>query len=144
MITYVDHIGIVSHSLEQAGEVLVERLGLAWDTERAPLPDGGYFAPERTRIFFVKVGVGETKIEILLPDDAESGIGRYLERRGPGLHHIGYGSDDVVADTQQFIDNGLRYIDFGEPIEDITASFFHPASADGILTEIVRDRRPVR
>ncbi|MYE47161.1 MAG: hypothetical protein F4X25_10565 [Chloroflexi bacterium] len=143
MITYVDHIGIVSQTLEQAGEVLVERLGLAWDIDRAPMPEGGYFAPERTRIFFVRVGVGETKIEILLPDDARSGIGRYPERRGPGLHHIGYGSDDVVADTKQFIDNGLRYIDFGEPIEDITASFFHPASADGILTEIVRDRRPV-
>lgn len=84
MITCVDHIGIVSHSLDQAGEVLVERLGLAWDTDRAPLPEGGYFAPERTRIFFVRVGVGETKIEILLPDDTRSGIGRYLERRGPG------------------------------------------------------------
>lgn len=50
----------------------------------------------------------------------------------------------MIADTRQFIDNGLRYIDFGEPIEDITASFFHPASANGILTEIVRDRRSNR
>ncbi len=50
----------------------------------------------------------------------------------------------MVADTQQFIDNGLRYMDFGEPIEDITASLFHPSSADGILTEIVRDPRPNR
>ena len=90
------------------------------------MPEGNYFAPERTRIFFVRVGLGETKLEILLPDDAESGIGRYLDRRGPGLHHIGYGSDDVIADTKQFIDNGLRYIDFGEPIEDITASFLPP------------------
>ncbi len=50
----------------------------------------------------------------------------------------------MIADTKQFIDNGLRYMDFGEPIEDITASLFHPNSANGILTEIVRDLRPVR
>ena len=98
MITYVDHSGVRTAS--QAA-TCSSRLGLAWDIERAPMPEG-YFAPERTRIFFVRVGLGETKIEILLPNDAESGIGRYLERRGPGLHHIGYGSDDLVADTKQF------------------------------------------
>ena len=141
MITHLDHIGIVSHSLEQAGDVLVDKLGLDWDTERTPLPKGGYFAPERTKIFFVKVNLGETRIEILLPDDNQSGIGRYLERSGPGLHHLGYASDDVVGDTKLFIERGLRYIDFGGPIEEITASFFHPKTADGILTEIVPDRR---
>ena len=144
MITHLDHIGIVSNSLEQAGDVLVDRLGLDWDPERTPMPKGGYFAPERTKIFFVKVNLGETRIEILLPDDNVSGIGKFLERNGPGLHHLGYASDNVVADTKQFIENGLRYIDFGGPIEDITASFFHPKSANGILTEIVPDRRPNR
>jgi len=142
MITYLDHVGIVAHSLEEAGAVLVDQLGLQYDKERTPFPTGGFFAPERTKILFVKVNLGETRIEILLPEDNRSGIGRYLERRGPGLHHLGYGSTDVVGDTKLFMERGLSYIDFGGPIEEITASFFHPKTAGGILTEIVPDRRP--
>ena len=88
------------------------------------------------------MNLGETKIEILLPDDNASGIGKFLERRGSGLHHLGYGSTDVVGDTKLFMERGLAYIDFGGPIEEITASFFHPKTAAGILTEIVPDRRP--
>ena len=144
MIISLDHVGIVAHDLDEAGDVLVNQLGLAYDTERTPFPKGGYFAPERTKIFFVKVNLGETRIEILLPDDNESGIGKFLERRGAGLHHLGYGSTDVVEDTKLFIERGLRYIDFGGPIEEITASFFHPKSAAGILTEIVPDRTGLR
>ena len=63
MITYVDHIGIVSHSLEQAGDVLVEKLGLAWDIERAPMPEGNYFAPRaHAHLLRRRVGLGETKM----------------------------------------------------------------------------------
>lgn len=140
MIISLDHVGIVARDLDDAGDVLVNQLGLQYDTERTPFPKGGYFAPERTKIFFVKVNLGETRIEILLPDDNQSGIGKFLERRGPGLHHLGYGSTDVVGDTKLFIERGLQYIDFGGPIDEITASFFHPKSAGGILTEIVPDR----
>ena len=141
MITHLDHVGIVANSLEEAGAVLIDQLGLEYDEQRSPFPDGGFFAPERTRIFFVKVNLGETRIEILLPTDNVSGIGRFLERRGPGLHHLGYASTNVVEDTKLFMERGLEYIDFGGPIEEITASFFHPRSAGGILTEIVPDRR---
>lgn len=140
MIISLDHVGIVAPDLDAAGDVLVNQLGLQYDTDRTPFPKGGYFAPERTKIFFVKVNLGETRIEILLPDDNQSGIGKFLERRGPGLHHLGYGSTDVVGDTKLFIERGLQYIDFGGPIDEITASFFHPKSAGGILTEIVPDR----
>ena len=140
MIISLDHVGIVAPDLDAAGDVLVNQLGLQYDTERTPFPKGGYFAPERTKIFFVKVNLGETRIEILLPDDNQSGIGKFLERRGPGLHHLGYGSTDVVGDTKLFIERGLQYIDCGGPIDEITASFVHPNSAGGILTEIVPDR----
>ena len=98
--------------------------------------------PRNGTNLLVKVNLGETRIEILLPVDNLSGIGKYLERRGPGLHHLGYGSTDVVGDTKLFMERGLNYIDFGGPIDEITASFFHPKTAGGILTEIVPDRRP--
>ena len=48
MLTRLDHVGVVAHSLDEASEGLVARMGFALDLERSPLPDGGYFAPERT------------------------------------------------------------------------------------------------
>ena len=84
MITYVDHIGIVSHSLEQAGDVLVEKLGLAWDIERAPIPEGNYFAPERTRILLRPGRPRRDEARDPAARRRRERIGRYLERRGPG------------------------------------------------------------
>lgn len=140
MLTRLDHVGVVANSLDEASKVLVTSLGFELDQARAPLPEGGYFAPERTKIFFVKIGIGETRIEILLPDDTRSGIGRWLQKRGPSMHHLCYASDDVPADAAQLRDDGLKMIDFGEDPATLTACFFHPSSMNGILTEIIRDR----
>ena len=60
--------------------------------------------PQNTRIYFVKVGLGETLIEILIPQDTVSGIARYLAKRGPGLHHLGYACDDVPAEARRKLD----------------------------------------
>ena len=73
MITYLDHVGIVAHTLEESLEVLVDQLGLERDTDRTPYPKGGYFAPERTKIFFVKVNLGETRIESCCPRTTRAG-----------------------------------------------------------------------
>ena len=83
MITYVDHIGIVSHSLEQAGDVLVEKLGLAWDIERAPMPEGNYFAPERTRIFFVRVGLARRRSRSCCPTTPRAASAATSSAAGP-------------------------------------------------------------
>ena len=88
ILTRLDHVGVIAHSLDEASQVLVARLGFELDLVRAPLPDGGYFAPERTQIFFIKIGAGETRIEILLPEDTKSGIGRCLRKRGASMHHL--------------------------------------------------------
>ena len=140
MLTRLDHVGVVAHSLDQASDVLVGKLGFALDHARSPLPDGGYFAPERTQIFFIKIGIGETRIEILLPEDTRSGIGKWLAKRGPSMHHLGYLSTDVPADAAKLRNEGLEMIDFGEDPAKLTACFFHPRSMNGILTEILADR----
>ena len=140
MLTRLDHVGVVAHSLDEASAVLVNRLGFELDQARSPLPDGGYFAPERTQIFFIKIGIGETRIEILLPEDNKSGIGRWLEKRGPSMHHMCYASTDVPKDAADLRNQGLEMIDFGNDLETLTACFFHPRSMNGILTELVRDR----
>lgn len=134
MILRLDHVGVVAHSWAEASEVLVERLAFPVELGRTRMPEGNLYAPQNTRIYFVKVGLGETLIEILIPQDRESGIARYLAKRGPGLHHLGYACDDVPAETQRLRDQGLDVIPIGDMQNGV---FFRPASAMGILTELV-------
>jgi methylmalonyl-CoA/ethylmalonyl-CoA epimerase len=144
MFVEIDHIGIVAWSWEQAAEVLVDKLGFEIDSKRSPLPDGVYFAPERTNNYFVKVGLGQTRVEVLVPKDDTSGTGKFLRREGPGLHHIGYSVLDVAEEAERLEKTGLARIDIGpaEPGRKLVAAFFHPKSAGGILTELVPVYRP--
>jgi catechol 2,3-dioxygenase-like lactoylglutathione lyase family enzyme len=96
---------------------------------------GVYFAPERTVNYFVQVGEGETVIEVIVPQDADSGAGRFLNKRGPGLHHIGYAVDDVAEEAARLRKAGLRQVDLGGA--DVRAAFFYPKDVQGVLTELV-------
>jgi len=139
MIVEIDHIGVVAHTWNEAREVLIDKLGLVPDEVRSPLPDGVYFAPERTNNYFIRVGLGKTRVEVLIPADDSSGTARFLARNGPGLHHIGYGCESVATEAGRLEQAGLRRIDLG-PVRDpsrLTAAFFHPKSVNGILTELV-------
>lgn len=140
-IVMLDHIGIVAHNWQEARGVLIDQMGFEVDIERAPEPDGVYFAPEATHNYFVKVGLGQTRIEVLIPVDPTKGTYKFLQKRGPGLHHLGYGSTDVTADAKRLMAQGLVLIDLGADPDRLTAAFFQPKSAGGILTEIVPVRR---
>jgi len=137
MIVRLDHVGIVAHTIEEALAVLVDRMGLPLDEQRSNGLKGSYFAPERTLNYFVKVGEGETQIEILIPQDTTSGVAKYLHKRGPGLHHLGYAVDNVQDDARALRERGLQQIDLGP---GANAAFFYPRSVLGMLTELV----PVR
>ena len=138
MIVRLDHVGVVAHSWEEASDVLVERLGFPLELNRTRMPEGNLYEPQNTRIFFVKVGLGETLIEVLVPQDTVSGIARYLAKRGPGLHHLGYACDDVPQEVRRLSDEGLEPIPIGNMLNGV---FFYPKTAMGILTELVTDRR---
>lgn len=141
MLHHIDHIGIITHRWDDASEVLLQKMGFEVDLPRTRMPEGNYFAPENTDIYFVHVGLGETRIEVLIPRDTASGIGRRLDKYGPGLHHIGYASDNPQADAEILRTRGLEQIDLTSggrgkrPGSD--TPFFYPRSAGGILTEIV-------
>ncbi|MGI8549947.1 MAG: VOC family protein [Dehalococcoidia bacterium] len=137
MIVRLDHVGVVAHSWGEANDVLVERMGFPLELNRTQMPEGNLYAPQNTRIYFVKVGLGETLIEILIPQDTESGIARYLAKRGPGLHHLGYACDDVPAEVDRLRDQGLEAIPIGDMRNGV---FFYPKTAMGILTELVTAR----
>ena len=139
---HIDHVGIVAHTIDQARGVLGDALGLDLDERRSQWPTGSYFAPEQTFNYFFQVGDGETQVEVLIPaPGATSGAARFLERRGPGLHHLCYACTDVQAEAERLLANGLLEIDVPRGVDGRrTVAFFHPRTAGGMLTELV----PVR
>lgn len=78
-----------------------------------------------------------TVLELVAPLTDDSGIARFIAKRGAGLHHIGYAVDDVTAEAARLASNGLRQVDIGPRAG---AAFFYPREAAGVLTELV----PVR
>ena len=141
MFKKLDHVGIVAATWVDARGVLIDQLAMTVDIGRTPTEDGVYFAPERTHNYFVRVGLGETRVEVLIPADTTSGTAKYLSRFGPGLHHLGYACEDVEVEAERLSEAGLRRIDLGpSPDGRALAAFFHPKSAGGILTELVPER----
>ena len=137
MILRIDHLGLVARSYEEADELLLGTFGLTLDDERNPHPDVIYMAQENADIYFIKVGEGDTRIELLLPRDASAGMGRWLAKRGPSVHHVAFMVDDVAAHAAELRDKGLRQIDLGP---NAAAAFFQPKDTMGILTELVDAR----
>jgi len=142
MITKLDHIGVMAHSWEEASSNFTDILGFPIDESRSPLPEGSYMAAENVRIYFFRIGDGETLVEVLIPLDKKSGTAKLLARRGPGLHHMGYASDNWQEDARRLRALGLKQIDLTHGKPELVgqpqgAAFFHPKSAMGILTELV-------
>jgi methylmalonyl-CoA epimerase len=83
--------------------------------------------------------VGENHVELLRPLADDTPVGRFLEKRGPGLHHVAYQVTDVEATLAQLRDQGVRLID-ETPRTGIRGSrvaFLHPSASGGVLTELV-------
>ncbi len=128
MIEQVDHIGIAVRSIAEARS-LYEALGLAVEAiEEVP--------HEGVRVAFIPCG--ETRIELLEPMSEESPIAKFLEKRGPGLHHVCLKSGDVLADDARLRAAGLQVLR-PEPTRGAGGAlvqFVHPKSAGGVLLEL--------
>jgi methylmalonyl-CoA epimerase len=91
----------------------------------------------------VFIGSGETRVEVLQPTRPDSPVGRFLERRGPGLHHIAYRVPDLRGALARLHGEGVELID-REPREGAHGrriAFLHPRSTGGVLIELVEDHR---
>ena len=87
----------------------------------------------------VLLDVGDGHVELLRPLGPETAVGKFLERKGPGLHHVAYAVDDIDATLEKLATAGLELID-REPrigIRESRVAFLHPRSTGGVLTEIV-------
>jgi methylmalonyl-CoA epimerase len=129
MKAVLDHIGIAVKDLPAALAFYRDALGLEVEA-----PED--VASQHVRAHFVPVG--ESKLELLEPTGAESAIAKYVEKRGPGLHHITLRVDDLQAAVAQLKARSVRMID-EQPrpgAEGSTIAFIHPSSAHGVLIEL--------
>jgi methylmalonyl-CoA/ethylmalonyl-CoA epimerase len=130
MFGRIDHIGVAVDDLDAAVELYTERLAMPVE-HRETVEEQGVEA--------VLLGVGESHVELLRPLSPDTAVGRFLERSGPGLHHVAYGTDDIDAALEAVRAAGLRLID-ERPRTGIRKSrvaFVHPRSTGGVLTELV-------
>ena len=129
-VDYIDHVGIAVEDLEQAMAFFHEVFG-------APLAEAEELADQGVKACLI--AVGETRLELLQPLSPETPVGKFLERRGEGLHHLALHVDDVGKSIEGLREKGLQMIDL-EPREGLSGiiAFVHPRSAHGILTELVQ------
>jgi methylmalonyl-CoA/ethylmalonyl-CoA epimerase len=127
----VDHIGVAVEDLDAAIALHERDYGMAL-VHREVIDEQGVEA--------VLLDVGENHVELLRPLGDDTPVGRFLAKRGPGLHHVAYQVGDVDATLSELRDRGLRLID-ETPRTGIRGSrvaFLHPAASGGVLTEIVQ------
>ena len=130
MFGRIDHIGVAVDDLDQAVALYEQRLGMPVQ-HRETVEEQGVEA--------VLLGVGESHVELLRPLAPDTAVGRFLERSGPGLHHVAYGTDDIQSALDEVRSAGLELID-EQPRVGIRGSrvaFLHPKSTGGVLTELV-------
>jgi methylmalonyl-CoA/ethylmalonyl-CoA epimerase len=131
MLSAIDHVGIAVADLEGALRLYRDGLGLPL-AHRETLTEQGVEA--------ALLDVGSGHIELLAPLGAETAVGRFLERHGPGLHHVAYRVESIEAALAALAGAGLRLIDERPRvgIRGTKVAFVHPAAAGGVLTEIVQ------
>lgn len=133
MIRRLDHIGIAVRDLEAALSVYEEGLGLRSD-HRETVED------QQVKTAFLPVG--ETRVELLETLSPEGPIGRFIEKRGEGIHHLCFEVSDIRAALRRCEESGMTLID-REPREGAHGkwvAFVHPKSTHGVLIELSQNR----
>ena len=130
----IDHLGIAVNSIK-AARGFYEALGLTIAHEETV---------EHEQVRTAMIPVGESRIELLEPTSESSAVGRFLKKRGEGLHHVALHVDNIAASLEALKSKGLRLI--SEEVQVGAGGhlyfFVHPSSAGGVLLEICQDREP--
>jgi len=126
----IDHIGIATRTFSDAA-VWQEALGLdPQETEEV--------TEQGVRVKMLSIG--ESRIELLEPLSSDSPVARFLEKRGPGIHHIAVRVDDIEAALQRFKSQGARLVDETPRVGagGCLVAFVHPSSTNGVLLELIQ------
>jgi methylmalonyl-CoA/ethylmalonyl-CoA epimerase len=129
MITRIDHIGIAVTSVNDALQFFQDALGIQLD--HIALEEGG-----RTQVAFMPVGVSD--VELVEPKDTDSGLAKYMAKRGEGVHHICFEVDDIDGALARLKEHGAQLIDETPRTnaKGMRYAFVHPKSAHGVLIEL--------
>ncbi len=126
----IHHLGVAVDDLDRAVATYVELFGAELEGRQA-VPEQGVEA--------ASLLVGRDRVELLASLGDDTPVGRFLARRGPGMHHVAYEVGDVRAALGELAGSGAQLID-SEPragLFGLEVAFIHPDSVDGVLTEVV-------
>ena len=130
MFGRIDHVGVAVEDIDSALELYEQAFEMVL-AHRETVESQGVEA--------VLLDVGDGHVELLRPLGPETAVGKFLARKGAGLHHVAYAVEDIDATLKQLAAAGLELID-SEPragIRESRVAFLHPRSTGGVLTEIV-------
>ncbi len=128
-LTHIEHIGIAVKSIEEHLPYYENVLGLkCYNIETV--------VDQKVKTAFFKIG--QTKIELLEPTSEDSTIAKYIEKRGEGVHHIAFATNDVNTALKEVEEKGVKLIDTkSRPgAEGLNIAFLHPKSTGSVLTEL--------
>jgi methylmalonyl-CoA/ethylmalonyl-CoA epimerase len=131
MLSRIDHIGVAVEDLDAALQLYADVLKMPV-VHRETVTEQGVEA--------ILLDVGENHVELLAPLGPDTPVGKFLAKKGPGLHHVAYQVRDIEAVLASLRDAGVRLIDESPRtgIRDSRVAFVHPAATGGVLTEIVQ------
>ena len=129
MLHKINHIGIAVQSIDATLPFYRDQLGMAFLGEEE-------VAEQRVRV--AMLAIGESKIELLEPTSDDSPVAKFLEKSGPGIHHIAYEVEDIEAAIALLTASGARMIDQipRAGAHGTRIAFVHPKSSNGVLTEL--------
>ena len=131
MFGEIDHIGVAVEDLDATLEIYNEKFEMAIQYREVVESQG---------VEAVLLEVGGGHIELLKPLGPDTPVGKFIEKRGFGMHHVAYRVDDVQAELNRLAALGVELIDETPRIgiRNSTVAFVHPAAAGGVLTELVK------
>jgi methylmalonyl-CoA/ethylmalonyl-CoA epimerase len=135
MFARIDHVGIACRSLEAAIERYESVFGLTVVSRETNSEQG-------VREAMLSLSDGSSYVQLLEPLGPDTPVGKFLERRGEGIHHVGYAVADVAAALETIGGRGVRLVDSRPRHGSMGASiaFLHPSDLGGVLTELVQPR----
>jgi methylmalonyl-CoA/ethylmalonyl-CoA epimerase len=145
LLTRIDHVGIACRDLRRAIDMYRETFGLEVVSLEVNEAQG-------VREAMMQVGAGQAGVgalgvgyvQLLEPLSADTPVGKFLARRGEGIHHVGYGVSDIGQALATIAGTGVRLVDERPRHGSMGASiaFLHPADLGGVLTELVQSPAP--
>ncbi len=130
----INHIGVAVENITEAARFYKDALGLAVEGEET-------VAGQKVRVAFLTVG--ETRIELLEPTAEDSPVKKFMDGKGPGVHHLAFDVDDIEAELARLKAAGVRLIDeTPRPgAHGTRIAFVHPKEARGVLVELTEQKK---